>query len=85
MNHILFADDVMLFSKSKAHCVEHVEEVLQNFAKAMGLEPNLRKSKIIYSKSVCGAVISNSNFEEFLSVKYLGVPLLLKSLNKCHY
>lgn len=86
VNHLLFTDDVMLFSKANHHYVKQIEGVLNEFADASGLIPNLRKSKIVFSRGVETSVRNVSKFKEgVLLVKHLGIPLHLKRLNKCHY
>lgn len=86
VNHNLFADDVMLLSKATRHCIEKVEEVLGDFAKASGLKPNMKRSRILFCKGVKAEIRSKSNFKEgVLPIKYLGVPLHCRRLNICHY
>lgn len=86
VNHILFANDVMLFSKANPQSIKHVEEVLDYFAKVSGFQPNIHKSKIIFSKGVTNSVKQKSSFKKgFLLIRYLGVPLHSKKLNECHY
>lgn len=53
--HIFFKDDVM-FYKACIQSIGKIEEVLDLFSKASGLQDNMKKSKIIFSKSVLKAV-----------------------------
>lgn len=86
MNHILFADEVMIFSKANSHFVQKVESVLTTFARAFGFHPNMSKSKIVFSKGVKRRVRKFSNFKEgVLPVKYLGFPLHSKKLINYNY
>lgn len=81
VNHILFADEVMLFLKVNAHYVKKIEGVLKMFGRASGLQPNMQKSK-----SVSKVVRSKSKFKEgVLPIKYLRVPLHSRNLLKCHF
>lgn len=84
--HLFFADDVMLFSKENLHHVKNMEEVLLAFGKASGLQVNINKSKIIFSRNVPQSIKSASSFKEgSLPVKHLGVPLHSKRLLTSHF
>lgn len=63
-NHILFTDDVMLFSKENVLFVKYFEEELSYFVNASGLKPNMIKRKIIFSKGVKNNVKKKSNFKK---------------------
>ena len=52
ISHLLFADDVLLFSKAKNSQVHSVLEELQNFCDASGLRINFEKSRALCSKLV---------------------------------
>lgn len=86
VNHLLFADDVMIFSKATKHYVYQTEKVLSEFQKASGLKINLSKSKAIFSKRVPLSIRRISSYREgVLPVKYLGIPLHAKRLHVSDY
>lgn len=86
LNHLLFADDVMIFAKAKPNTIRNIDAVLSKFSKASGLEISSEKSKIFFSKSVSDLIKRQSNFKEgTLPLKYLGVPLHHKKLQIAHF
>jgi hypothetical protein len=79
VNHLLFADDSLLFFKTNRESVEEVNDVLHAYCDALGQQVNMDKSSIHFSKGC-----SNYTREEIkdilnvhneaLSEKYLGMP-----------
>lgn len=77
VNHIFFANGVMIFSSATSKTLHNIEKTLMDFSKASGLEVNLTKSKVFFfSKSTPGSFKKNLKFKEgSLLVKYLVSPL----------
>jgi hypothetical protein len=79
VNHLLFADDSLLFFKASSEDASKVKEVLQKYCLALGQRINMDKSSIFFSKG-CPAVLKESiknTLEvqrETLNEKYLGLP-----------
>jgi hypothetical protein len=79
VNHLLFADDSLLFFKASSEGASKVKEVLQKYCLASGQRINMDKSPIFFSKG-CPAVLKESiknTLEvqrETLNEKYLGLP-----------
>lgn len=79
VNHLLFADDSLLFFKADDETAVQVQEVLDVYCRASGQSINLDKSSIFFSKG-CPEGRRNG-IKEMLSVqcetlteKYLGMP-----------
>lgn len=80
VSHLLFADDVLLFTKARSSQARLVATILDNFGKASGLKVNVNKSRTFISagvptskarKSTQITQIRKANSLE----KYLGFPL----------
>lgn len=52
MSHLLFADDVLLFTKAKNSQARLISRVLDKFGKASGLIINVNKSRACFSAGV---------------------------------
>ena len=89
LNHLIFADDLMLMSKGDSASIQVLMESINLFSKASGLHANCNKSAMFL------AGLSNehkkSMAEELqfplgnLLVKYLGVPLSSKRITAVVY
>jgi hypothetical protein len=79
VNHLLFADDSLLFLKANSGAAVELSEVLQLYCHASGQRINLSKSSIHFSKG-CPRLIREDVKQilqvsnESLSEKYLGMP-----------
>jgi hypothetical protein len=79
VNHLLFADDSLLFFKANLGGAQEINEVLDIYCRASGQRINREKSSIHFSKG-CPGVIRQEIKEllqvpnESLSAKYLGMP-----------
>jgi len=89
-NHLMFADDVIIFSKAHLPTLQLIQNTLEEFYKAAGLRANPEKSQI-----VCGGCtpqlqqqcLEVTGYKEGrLPMKYLGVPITTSRLSKleCH-
>jgi hypothetical protein len=79
VNHLLFADDSLLFFKANRESAEEVNKVLQMYCDASGQQVNTDKLAIHFGKGCSNQireVIKNilNVHKEALSEKYLGMP-----------
>jgi hypothetical protein len=79
VNHLLFADDSLLFVKATDEGALLVNELLETYCNASGQRINLEKSSIFFSKGCPeGRRQSVKNIlnvpNETLNKKYLGMP-----------
>ncbi|XP_074320955.1 uncharacterized protein LOC141657573 [Silene latifolia] len=86
LNHLLFADDLLLFSKGDTASIMWLLRAFSTFSNASGLCLNREKSDI-YFNEVSGGVMDEimqvSGFRKgTLAFKYLGVPISSKKLSK---
>ncbi|GJS78396.1 RNA-directed DNA polymerase, eukaryota, reverse transcriptase zinc-binding domain protein [Tanacetum coccineum] len=89
LTHICFADDLLVLSHGSISSIKVIKEALNELCKTFGLLPNMSKSTIFFGNM--------NNIEKqkiieilpfrigILPMKYLGVPLITKSLgiNEC--
>jgi hypothetical protein len=79
INHLLFADDSLLFFRATESNARSVQESLQKYCDASGQQVNLTKLSIFFSKG-CRQTTRNeikviTHVEnESLNEKYLGLP-----------
>ncbi|KAL9675053.1 hypothetical protein QQ045_003253 [Rhodiola kirilowii] len=86
LSHIMFADDLILFSSGRNSAISAVRKVVSDFLECSGLSINLQKShmftggmndsKIAWVEEVIGTKASP------LPVRYLGIPLTSRSLSR---
>jgi hypothetical protein len=79
VNHLLFADDSLLFFKASTDGAREIKDVLEKYCKASGQRINMDKSSIFFSKGCPGVVKEGIKAvldvqRETLSEKYLGMP-----------
>jgi hypothetical protein len=79
VNHLLFADDSLLFFRACYEGAAEVKEVLTKYCDASGQRINMDKSSIFFSKRCPAAIKESVKMEldvnrETLSEKYLGMP-----------
>jgi hypothetical protein len=82
ISHLLFADDVMIFTRAKVQDANAILNCLSTYSKWSGQCINLSKSAVFFSKNCSANAISDVN--EILNLplipvraKYLGIPLFL--------
>ncbi|XP_074271216.1 uncharacterized protein LOC141595142 [Silene latifolia] len=85
LNHLLFYDDLLMFSKGNASSIMWLLKAFSSFSKASGLCLNKEKSDI-YFKGVQGSLMNDimqvSGLRKGdLPFKYLGVPISSKKLS----
>jgi hypothetical protein len=79
VNHLLFADDSLLFFRANRESAQEVKDVLQVYCRASGQQVNLDKSSILFAKgcqnNVREEIMGILNVHnESLNEKYLGMP-----------
>ncbi|CAM8999426.1 unnamed protein product [Rhodiola kirilowii] len=86
LSHIMFTDDLLLFSSGRPSVVLAIKEVVSKFLNFSGLSINLQKSQLFTGGMNVGKV---SWIEEVigckvapLPVRYLGLPFTSKSLSR---
>ncbi|PRQ29705.1 putative RNA-directed DNA polymerase [Rosa chinensis] len=79
VNHLLFADDSMLYANANLQACQEISNVLTVYGKASGQQVNFRKSSVTFSKNVDRE--TQNWLASFLGVtvvesheKYLGLP-----------
>ncbi|GJW00473.1 RNA-directed DNA polymerase, eukaryota, reverse transcriptase zinc-binding domain protein [Tanacetum coccineum] len=85
LTHLCFADDLLMLCNADAGSLKVIKKSLDDFSKVSGLFPNHSKNTIFFGS------IMEENKQELLDImpfkcgkfpmKYLGVPLLAKSLS----
>lgn len=82
LNHLCFADDLMLFSKGDPYLISPLYQCLDSFSKTSGLSANKSKSALFLAGL---SRLTKERIAESISlplgsfpVKYLGVPLNFK-------
>ncbi|XP_074288865.1 uncharacterized protein LOC141614012 [Silene latifolia] len=86
LTHLMFADDLLLFSKGDAQSMMVLVRSLCSFSQASGLKMDQQKSCAYFNgvdKSLAGDILGVSGFKEGnLPIKYLGVPITVGRLKK---
>ena len=81
LSHLLFVDDVLLFTKASSSQLHFIRDLFDRFSKASGLKINLHKSRAFYSsgtprdKIITVTSIFGIRCTTSLD-KYLGFPIL---------
>ncbi|PKU81037.1 Putative ribonuclease H protein [Dendrobium catenatum] len=83
LSHLLYADDVLVFGEASLENCQKLASILSDFGNATGLQINLDKSAIIFSKhqnfhqDICNT-LSIHNITT--KITYLGIPLSFQRL-----
>ncbi|XP_074266683.1 uncharacterized protein LOC141589961 [Silene latifolia] len=89
LNHLMFADDLLLFSKGDITSIMILLRGFATFSAATGLHMNTQKSNIYFNgvtQSVREDILKISGFiEGSIPLKYLGVPISAGKLAVKHY
>ena len=75
ISHILFSDDVLLFTKAKNSQFRFIKDLFDRFNQASGLKINLSKSRGVYSSGIPHQKIAKLTSTAALD-KYLGFLIL---------
>ena len=88
VSHLLFADDLLMFSKANQRSFKKIDKIVNAFAFSTGLSVNKAKSKIFFSKT-CHHKSALSRLlsipEGYLPCKYLGLPISINYLKARDY
>jgi len=90
LNHLMFADDVIIFSKAHLPTLQIIKSTLERFYQVTGLKANPDKSQLVYGG--CNSHLQRQCLEltgyreGCLPMRYLGVPITASKLSKleCH-
>ncbi|KAK9723626.1 hypothetical protein RND81_05G013500 [Saponaria officinalis] len=89
LNHLIFADDLLIFMRGDLPSVAAVMNALSLFAGFSGLQANLDRMSIYFggvSTTVRQQILEFAHLAEgAFPFKYLGVPLTSGRLKLCHY
>lgn len=85
LNHLIFADDLMLFSYGDLLSINCILEGVHLFSSMSGLHPNEEKSLCFFAnvpEEVQNEVLISTGFQKgTLPIRYLGLPLLSTQLS----
>ncbi|XP_020258907.1 uncharacterized protein LOC109835341 [Asparagus officinalis] len=85
ISHLIFADDLLLFSKGDVKSVLKIYQCVKKFGAISGLEANLTKCSIFYGgvdDTIKNEIYNHIGFPEgVLPFRYLGLPLIAKRLS----
>lgn len=83
ISHLLFFDDVLIFSKTTPRNLQTINDVLSTFCVVSGMQINTSKSKVWFSKTVPSSLFTC--FQNSLNIRctndlgcYLGYPFKAK-------
>ncbi|XP_074305950.1 uncharacterized protein LOC141641178 [Silene latifolia] len=86
LNHLLFADDLLLFCKGNATSIMWILRAFATFSSASGLSLNRAKSEIYFNGVISCTITDILQISGIhrgsLPFKYLGVPISSKKLTK---
>ncbi|KAL0297497.1 UNVERIFIED_CONTAM: hypothetical protein Sradi_6801800 [Sesamum radiatum] len=89
ITHLLFADDLMLFSRGKLPSIHILMECLQEFRDVSGRAVNTAKSNIFMAgiqDDILEGVLAMTEFARGnMPVRYLGIPLAAQRLSVTDY
>ncbi|KAG7556378.1 Endonuclease/exonuclease/phosphatase superfamily [Arabidopsis suecica] len=89
LTHLCFADDILVFSDGSARSIAGILQVFDKFAEVSGLKISLEKSTLFmagFSRDHVQEILQRFPFEAgSLPVRYLGLPLLTKSMSRSDY
>ena len=90
VNHLLFADDSLLFFEASNDEARRVRDLLQVYCNASGQKINADKSSIYFNKGVPNSLRGEIKetlavHTESLSEKYLGLPTPHGRISKGHF
>ncbi|PKU70112.1 putative mitochondrial protein [Dendrobium catenatum] len=89
ISHLLFADDVLLFSKATKKLVVKMNNIVRDFCSWTGLRINISKSQILFSKRINRMdrihVMKILKFKLVEEFQYLGIKLMLRRPLKANF
>lgn len=90
VNHLLFVDAILLFSKDCLQTFDKLLSILIHFCDLSGQVLNPAKCQILFSKHISEdnkvSILKNTKFKEgILPTTYLGAPLLQGRVKKVYF
>ena len=90
ISHLLFADDILIFSQSKESECQEILNALEKFQAWSGLTINKRKSSLSFNANVSpsskGHLCSLTRLQQAVgNNKYLGLPLSMNKSKKAQF
>ncbi|XP_010463164.1 PREDICTED: uncharacterized protein LOC104743817 [Camelina sativa] len=89
LTHLCFADDILIFTDGSSHSIVATLAVFDRFAAVSGLRINLQKSSLFmagFSTQHQHDILQHFQFSVgSLPVRYLGLPLLTRSMTHADY
>ena len=86
ITHLMFADDLIIFSKASTTSLQLLMEVFKHFTDCTDLQANMSKSQIVFggtSTAVRGECLGLIGFTKGqLPLTYLGLPITASKLSK---
>ena len=86
LTHLLFADDLLIFSKADPDTIQSIMQALEEFKNATGLQVNMSKSQIVLggcSRNLQEKCMKITGFKDScFPIRYLGVPITACRLTK---
>ena len=86
LTHLIFVDDLILFSKADPFSLQQIMSVLHKFQSCVGLKTNFHKSQMVFGgaslqlQQQCRGIVGLK--ESSFPLKYLGVPIVSSRLTK---
>ncbi|KAI0499477.1 hypothetical protein KFK09_017681 [Dendrobium nobile] len=84
VSHLLFADDILIFSEAKVKEVKELRRIIKNYCDWTGYKVNYSKSMILFRKHtrkrVQKKIIKLFNFKQVKEFSYLGIKMALRRL-----
>ncbi|KAL0411083.1 UNVERIFIED_CONTAM: hypothetical protein Slati_3698000 [Sesamum latifolium] len=71
ISHLLFADDTLIFCQATVEAFSCIHNILLCFERALGLQINIHKSAVVFSKNV-------NDLERITLANILGIPMVTK-------
>ncbi|PKU83646.1 putative mitochondrial protein [Dendrobium catenatum] len=89
ISHLMYADDILIFSKANKICLKKVNKILKNYCSWTGQKINYKKSAVLFSKLMkrreCKGLIKVLNINMVKEMEYLGVKIALRRLVKSDF
>ncbi|KAL0923155.1 hypothetical protein M5K25_007201 [Dendrobium thyrsiflorum] len=86
ISHLLYADDVIVFSEARVQMVKVIKDILLDFCRWTGLFLNTNKSCVLFGKSVSKrkrrSILRIVGCKQVKELNYLGVKVALRRLVK---
>ncbi|PKU72717.1 putative mitochondrial protein [Dendrobium catenatum] len=89
ITHLLYADDVLIFSQATCGLARHMMRIIKDFCKWTSLKGNSNKSQILFSKAVGRTsrkkLTSILDFKSVNDWKYLGIKMSINRLKAADF